>query len=80
MADDRRKPSSLKDLLETIYEVHRKDIKTYTSGHLNSSKLVKPPVERHARWETSDKPPIRYVSCLARHMYNTQCKLFTSRL
>ena len=65
MADD--KPSSLKDLLETIYEVHRKDIKTYTSGHLNSSKLLKPPGERHARWETSDKPPIRYVSCLAGH-------------
>ena len=62
MADDKRKPPSLKDLLETVYEVHRKDIKTYTSGHLNSSKLLKPPGERHARWETSDKPPIRYVS------------------
>lgn len=65
MADDKRKPSSLKELLETIYEVHRKDIKTYTSGHLNSSKLLKPPGERHARWETSDKPPIRYVNYLS---------------
>lgn len=62
MADEKRKPSSLKDLLETIYEVHRRDIKTYTSGHLNSSKLLKPPGERHARWETSDKPSIRLKS------------------
>ena len=60
MADDRREASSLKNLLETVYEVHRKDIKTYTSGHLNSSKLLKPPDERHKRWETADKPPIRY--------------------
>lgn len=68
MADDKRKPSCLKDLLETIYEVHRKDIKTYTSGHLNSSKLLKPPGDRHARWETSDKPQIRYaLSLVSRH-------------
>lgn len=65
MADEKRKTSSLKDLLENIYEVHRKDIKTYTSGHLNSSKLLKPPAERHTKWETSDKPPIRYVPCRA---------------
>ncbi|XP_073229884.1 uncharacterized protein C6orf118-like [Porites lutea] len=59
MADNKRESSSLKNLLETVYEVHRKDIKTYTSGHLNSSKLLKPPEARHKRWETADKPPIR---------------------
>ncbi|XP_068698111.1 uncharacterized protein C6orf118-like isoform X1 [Montipora foliosa] len=61
MADDKhaRSASSLKNLLETVYEVHRKDIKTYTSGHLNLSKLLKPPDDRHKRWESSDKPPIR---------------------
>ena len=61
MADNKRESSSLKNLLETVYEVHRKDIKTYTSGHLNSSKLLKPPEARHKRWETADKPPIRCV-------------------
>ena len=59
MADDKRETSSLKKLLESVYEVHRKDIKTYTSGHLNASKLLKPPEARHKRWETADKPPIR---------------------
>lgn len=59
MADEKRKSSSLKNLLETVYEVHRKDIKTYTSGHLNSSKLLKPQHQRHAKWESSDKPPVR---------------------
>ena len=59
MADDKGDTSSLKNLLESVYEVHRKDIKTYTSGHLNPSKLLKPPEARHKRWETADKPPIR---------------------
>ncbi|XP_058952483.2 uncharacterized protein C6orf118-like [Pocillopora verrucosa] len=62
MADEKRKSSSLKNLLETVYEVHRKDIKTYTSGHLNSSKLLKPQHQRHAKWESSDKPPVRLKS------------------
>lgn len=68
MADNKRESSSLKNLLETVYEVHRKDIKTYTSGHLNSSKLLKPPEARHKRWETADKPPIRYGTGFAHYI------------
>ena len=62
MADDKhpdRSSSTLKNLLENVYEVHRKDIKTYASGHLNLSKLLRPSDDRHKRWEASDKPPIR---------------------
>ena len=64
MADDKhsdKSSSNLKNLLETVYEVHRKDIKTYASGHLNLSKLLRPSDDRHKRWEASDKPPIRWV-------------------
>ena len=56
---DKTNPRALKDLLENVYEVHRKDIKTFTSGHLNPSKLLKAEEKRHARWKTSDKPPVR---------------------
>ena len=62
MADDKhpdRSSSTLKNLLENVYEVHREDIKTYASGHLNLSKLLRPSDDRHKRWEASDKPPIR---------------------
>ena len=75
MADNKRESSSLKNLLETVYEVHRKDIKTYTSGHLNSSKLLKRPEARHKRWETADKPPIRYVQ--ASHIRLTRNEFIT---
>ncbi|XP_015760014.1 PREDICTED: uncharacterized protein C6orf118-like [Acropora digitifera] len=64
MADDKhpdRSSSTLKNLLENVYEVHREDIKTYASGHLNLSKLLRPSDDRHKRWEASDKPPIRLV-------------------
>ena len=50
---------NLKGLLENVYDVHRKDIKTYASGHLNPSKLLKPQEACHTKWETSDKPMIR---------------------
>ena len=58
MADE-RKQSSLNSLLEKVYEVHRKDIKTYTSGHLNSNRLLKPPEKRHMTWDASEKPLLR---------------------
>ena len=73
MADEKRKSSSLRNLLETVYDVHRKDIKTHTSGHLNSSKLLKPPDQRHTKWKTSEKPPIRYVHA---SLYDKKYRLY----
>lgn len=61
MADKQQQKAvrPLKPLLNAVYEVHRKDIKAYTSGHLNPGKLLKRDQERHLPWETSTRPPIR---------------------
>lgn len=49
----------LRPLLNSVYEVHRKDIKAYTSGHLNPGKLLKREKERHMTWESSKWEPSR---------------------
>ncbi|XP_032238155.2 uncharacterized protein C6orf118 [Nematostella vectensis] len=59
MAEEREQQRPLRNLLENVYTVHRNDIKTYASGHLNPSKLLKSEDERHKAWESSNKPPIR---------------------
>lgn len=65
MADKQQEKRPLKTLLEKVYEVHRNDIKDYASGHLNLSKLMKGQNERHAPWQSSKEPPIRYELRLA---------------
>ena len=46
-------------LLESIQDVHKEDIKTYVSGHLNQSKLNKFENARHETWATSMQAPVR---------------------
>ncbi|KAK3748801.1 hypothetical protein QZH41_016022, partial [Actinostola sp. cb2023] len=59
MADKHDEDRPLRSLLNVVYEVHRNDIKTYTSGHLNPSKLLKNQQERHTSWESSKWPAVR---------------------
>lgn len=46
-------------LLQDIQDVHKKDIKSYVSGHLNQSKLNKFENTRHETWATSKEAPVR---------------------
>ena len=54
--------TGLRQLLDDIQLVHSQDIATYTGGHLNESKLWKPPEEAtHQPWESSMKPNLTLV-------------------
>ena len=49
-------------LLRNLQEAHKKDIKTYVSGHLNQNKLHKFEEKNgHEAWGTSLGAAVRYV-------------------
>ena len=49
-------------LLRNIENAHKRDIKTYVSGHLNHNKLYKfEEKSGHGTWPTSTGAPVRYV-------------------
>lgn len=51
-------------LLRNIEAVHKEDIKTYVSGHLNQNKLYKFEKAGHETWSTSLGAPVRLVNFL----------------
>ena len=53
------------NLLRSVQDVLKQDIKTYVSGHLNQNKLKLPEAEGRVgqdRWASSSQPQIRYVT------------------